>query len=39
MLLPHPGSATIETRTANAMHAAAYRDTFFRGEEPADRVP
>jgi lactate dehydrogenase-like 2-hydroxyacid dehydrogenase len=38
VLLPHLGSATIETRTAMGMQAAANLDAFFAGAEPPNRV-
>lgn len=38
VLLPHLGSATIETRTAMGLRAAANLDAFFAGREPRDRV-
>lgn len=38
VLLPHLGSATIETRTAMGERAIANIDAFVRGEEPPDRV-
>ena len=38
VLLPHLGSATIETRTAMGMRAAANLEAFFEGREPSDRV-
>ena len=38
VLLPHLGSATVETRTAMGMRALANLDAFFRGEPPPDRV-
>lgn len=37
-LLPHIGSATVETRTAMGMRALDNLDAFFRGEEPPNRV-
>lgn len=37
-LLPHLGSATIETRVAMGMRAAANLDAFFAGEAPKDRI-
>ncbi len=37
-LLPHLGSATIETRIAMGMRALDNLDQFFAGGEPADRV-
>lgn len=38
VLLPHLGSATIETRTNMGMRALANVDAFARGERPADLV-
>ena len=38
VLLPHLGSATIETRTAMGMKVADNLDRFFDGEPPIDRV-
>jgi lactate dehydrogenase-like 2-hydroxyacid dehydrogenase len=38
VLLPHLGSATIETRTAMGMKVAANLDSFFADKEPPDRV-
>jgi glyoxylate reductase len=38
VLLPHLGSATIETRTAMGERAIANIDAFVRGENPPDRV-
>jgi lactate dehydrogenase-like 2-hydroxyacid dehydrogenase len=38
VLLPHLGSATVETRTAMGMQVAANLDAFFAGEEPPNRV-
>lgn len=38
VLLPHLGSATIETRTAMGLRAAHNLDMFFAGQEPPDRV-
>jgi lactate dehydrogenase-like 2-hydroxyacid dehydrogenase len=38
VLLPHLGSATIETRVAMGMRAAANLEAFFDGGEPRDRV-
>jgi glyoxylate reductase len=38
VLLPHLGSATIETRTAMGERALANIDAFVRGVEPPDRV-
>ena len=37
-LLPHLGSATIETRTAMGLRALANADAFFAGNEMPDRV-
>jgi glyoxylate reductase len=37
-LLPHLGSATLETRTAMGSRALANLDAFFAGREPPDRV-
>jgi len=37
-LLPHLGSATIETRTAMGFRALDNLDAFFAGREPPDRV-
>ena len=37
-LLPHLGSATVETRTAMGMRAIDNLDAFFRGEIPRDRI-
>ena len=37
-LLPHLGSATIETRTAMGLRALANADAFFAGHEMPDRV-
>jgi lactate dehydrogenase-like 2-hydroxyacid dehydrogenase len=37
-LLPHLGSATVETRTAMGFRALDNLDTFFAGREPPDRV-
>lgn len=37
-LLPHLGSATIETRNAMGFKALDNLDVFFRGEAPPDRV-
>ncbi len=37
-LLPHLGSATIETRNAMSFKALDSLDAFFRGEVPPDRV-
>ncbi len=38
VLLPHLGSATIESRTAMGMKAVDNLDAFFEGREPADEV-
>lgn len=38
VLLPHLGSATVETRTAMGMRALANIDAFVRGERPPDLV-
>jgi len=38
VLLPHLGSATVETRTAMGMKVADNLDAFFAGREPPDRV-
>ena len=38
VLLPHLGSATVETRIAMGERAIANLDAFFRGEPPPDRV-
>lgn len=38
VLLPHLGSATLETRTAMGMRVADNLDRFFDGEPPIDRV-
>ena len=38
VLLPHLGSATIETRVAMGMRAAANLDAFFAGEPVRDRI-
>lgn len=38
VLLPHLGSATIETRVAMGMRALANLDAFFAGKTPGDRV-
>lgn len=37
-LLPHLGSATVETREAMGWRALANLDAFFAGREPGDRV-
>jgi len=38
VLLPHLGSATMETRVAMGMRVVDNLNTFFAGEEPQDRV-
>jgi len=38
VLLPHLGSATLETRTAMGMRVARNIDSFFAGSSPPDRV-
>jgi lactate dehydrogenase-like 2-hydroxyacid dehydrogenase len=38
VLLPHLGSATVETRTAMGMQAAANLEAFFDNREPPNRV-
>ncbi|MEG3181136.1 2-hydroxyacid dehydrogenase [Sphingomonas sp. LT1P40] len=38
VLLPHLGSATLETREAMGMKVADNLDAFFAGREPGDRV-
>ena len=38
VLLPHLGSATLESRTAMGMQAADNLDAVFAGREPADRI-
>jgi lactate dehydrogenase-like 2-hydroxyacid dehydrogenase len=38
VLLPHLGSATLETRVAMGERAIDNLVAFFRGEEPRDRV-
>jgi lactate dehydrogenase-like 2-hydroxyacid dehydrogenase len=38
MLLPHLGSATVETRVAMGMRVAENLQAFFSGHEPADRL-
>jgi lactate dehydrogenase-like 2-hydroxyacid dehydrogenase len=38
VLLPHLGSATIETRVAMGMRAAANLEAYFDSKEPRDRV-
>jgi lactate dehydrogenase-like 2-hydroxyacid dehydrogenase len=37
-LLPHLGSATVETRNAMGFKALDNLDAFFAGREPPDRV-
>lgn len=37
-ILPHIGSATVETRNAMGFRALDNLDAFFRGEAPADRL-
>ena len=37
-ILPHIGSATVETRNAMGFHALDNLDAFFKGEEPVDRL-
>ncbi len=37
-LLPHVGSATVDTRAAMGARAIANMDAFFAGKEPGDRV-
>ncbi|MEQ8228888.1 MAG: D-glycerate dehydrogenase [Rhodospirillales bacterium] len=37
-ILPHIGSATVETRNAMGYRALGNLDAFFRGEEPTDRL-
>ena len=37
-LLPHLGSATVETRVAMGMRALDNLDAYFRGERPRDQV-
>lgn len=37
-ILPHMGSATVETRNAMGFRALDNLDAFFRGEEPGDRL-
>jgi len=37
-ILPHMGSATVETRNAMGFRALDNLDAFFRGEQPADRL-
>jgi len=37
-MLPHIGSATLETRTAMGMRAIENLRAFFAGREPPDRV-
>ena len=38
VLLPHLGSATIETRTAMGLQVAANLEAFFKGQEPPNRM-
>jgi lactate dehydrogenase-like 2-hydroxyacid dehydrogenase len=38
VLLPHLGSATVETRVAMGLRAVANLDAVFAGRQPADRV-
>lgn len=38
VLLPHLGSATVETRTRMGLRAIANLDAYFDGREPPDRV-
>ncbi|HHH40303.1 MAG TPA: D-glycerate dehydrogenase, partial [Sedimenticola sp.] len=38
VLLPHLGSATVETREAMGMRVLANLEAFFAGREPPDRV-
>lgn len=38
VLLPHLGSATLETRVAMGMRVVANLDAFFAGREPPDRI-
>ena len=38
VLLPHLGSASLETREAMGMRVVANLDAFFAGKEPGDRV-
>jgi len=38
VLLPHLGSATLETRVAMGLRAIENVKAFFDGEEPGDRV-
>jgi lactate dehydrogenase-like 2-hydroxyacid dehydrogenase len=38
VLLPHLGSATVETRNAMGFRVLANLDAFLAGEEPPDRV-
>lgn len=38
VLLPHLGSATVETREAMGMRALTNLEAFFAGQEPPDRV-
>ena len=37
-ILPHIGSATVETRNAMGFRALDNLDAFFKGEEPLDRL-
>ena len=38
MMMPHVGSATVKTRDAMGFKALDNLDSFFRGEEPLDRL-
>lgn len=38
VLLPHLGTATVETRTAIGMRVIANLEAFFAGQEPPDRI-
>lgn len=38
VLLPHLGSATVETRTAMGLRVLANLQAFFAGKEPGDRI-
>jgi len=38
VLLPHLGSATVETRVAMGLKVLENAETFFAGEEPPNRV-
>jgi lactate dehydrogenase-like 2-hydroxyacid dehydrogenase len=38
VLLPHLGSATVETRVAMGLRALENAKAFFAGDEPPDRV-